>query len=356
MKHILRKKMSSSPILVRSKQTFASKNKMTSIPSEEIPTVSLLYRFKKLVPADKYPDDKVPVASQSFNDRVGVIRGDITKLQVDAIVNAANNSLLGGGGVDGAIHRAAGKKLLKECYELNGCETGSAKITGGYDLPSKRVIHAVGPIYDSRDHEESEEKLRSCYTTALKLAVENDCKTIAFSALSTGVYGYPSNAAAPVAIKAVKDFLEGADGDKLEKVVFTTFVQKDVDAYDRWLPWVCFFLCLVHSLTYLRRFFPPTEPVTEQVKDEMPAADENARGEDDWEEVQAGESAENGVVTDSQDASEQQAGGNEAGELGGPRTEGTKGTDSPEVVLPDVPTSEQVGEGPSPKRQKGNEE
>jgi O-acetyl-ADP-ribose deacetylase (regulator of RNase III) len=209
---------------------------MTSIPSEEIPTVSLLYRLKKLVPADKYLDDKEPVASQSFNDRVGIIRGDITKLAVDAIVNAANNSLLGGGGVDGAIHRAAGKKLLKECYELNGCDTGSAKITGGYDLPSKRVIHAVGPIYDSRDHEESEEKLRSCYTTALKLAVENDCKTIAFSALSTGVYGYPSNAAAPVAIKAVKDFLEGPDGDKLEKVVFTTFVQKDVDAYDRWLP------------------------------------------------------------------------------------------------------------------------
>lgn len=209
---------------------------MTLVPVSEIPTVSLLYHLRKLDPANKYPNDEIPKASQSFNDRIGLVRGDITKLQVDAIVNAANNSLLGGGGVDGAIHRAAGRGLLKECRTLDGCDTGSAKITGAYELPCKKVIHAVGPVYNPSYKEESEEDLRGCYTTSLELAVKNDCKSIAFSALSTGIYGYPSNAAAPVAIKAVKDFLESADGDKLEKVIFCTFVQKDVDAYDRWLP------------------------------------------------------------------------------------------------------------------------
>lgn len=209
---------------------------MTIIPAAEIPTVSLLYRLKKLTPATFDADTEAPKPSQSFNDRIGLIRGDITKLEVDAIVNAANNSLLGGGGVDGAIHRAAGPDLLKECRKLDGCETGSAKITGAYELPSKKVIHAVGPVYNSSFKEESEEDLAGCYTTSLQLAVQNACKTIAFSALSTGVYGYPSHDAAPVAIKAVKDFLEGDDGDKLDKVIFTTFVPKDVDAYNHWLP------------------------------------------------------------------------------------------------------------------------
>jgi O-acetyl-ADP-ribose deacetylase (regulator of RNase III) len=211
---------------------------MSNIPVSEIPTISLLYHLKKLVPATIDPEasEVAPPSSQSFNDRIGLIRGDITKLEVDAIVNAANNSLLGGGGVDGAIHRAAGPDLYDECSTLDGCETGSAKITNAYKLPSKKVIHAVGPVYNSRFVEESEEDLAGCYTTSLQLAVENDCKSIAFSALSTGVYRYPSDDAAPVAIKAVKEFLEGDNGDKLEKVIFCTFVPKDVNAYNKWLP------------------------------------------------------------------------------------------------------------------------
>lgn len=209
---------------------------MTVTKVTEIPTVSLLYHTKKLLPAATGPETVTPQPSQSFNDRIGLIRGDITNLEVDAIVNAANNSLLGGGGVDGAIHRGAGPDLLRECRTLGGCETGSAKITGAYELPCKKVIHSVGPIYDIDSVEECEQNLAGCYTTSLELAVENGCKTIAFSALSTGVYGYPSNDAAPVAIRAVKEFLEGKDGDKLDMVIFCTFSPKDVDAYHLWLP------------------------------------------------------------------------------------------------------------------------
>jgi O-acetyl-ADP-ribose deacetylase (regulator of RNase III) len=203
-----------------------------------IPTISLLYRLKRLVPVELKPEDdlKLPEPSQSFSDRIGIIRGDITKLKVDAIVNAANKSLLGGGGVDGAIHRAAGPELWEECRTLGGCETGSAKITDAYELPCKKVIHAVGPIYDWEEKEESAKLLAGCYTTSLKLAVENECKSIAFSALSTGIYGYPSLAAASVAINAVKEFLEGEDGDKLDKVAFCTFEMKDVIAYDKRIP------------------------------------------------------------------------------------------------------------------------
>lgn len=209
---------------------------MSTVSASQIPSVSLLYKTKKLTPPTLKPAEATPAPSQSLNDRIGLIRGDITTLAVDAIVNAANNSLLGGGGVDGAIHRAAGRGLLNECRKLGGCDTGSAKITDAYELPCKKVIHAVGPIYYENDVEQSEAHLAGCYTTSLKLAVENECKSIAFSALSTGVYRYPSDDAAPVAIQAVKEFLEGEDGDKLEKVIFCTFVPKDVTAYDDWLP------------------------------------------------------------------------------------------------------------------------
>ncbi len=219
--------------------------KMSSNVDDGIPTISLLYRLKKLLAADA-ESQKLPEASQSLNYKIGIIRGDITKLHVDAIVNAANNRLLGGGGVDGAIHRAAGPGLLNECRKLGGCETGSAKITGAYELPCKKVIHAVGPIYDPWQKEESAELLAGCYITSLKLAVENECKSIAFSCLSTGIYGYPSLAAASVAIKAVRGFLEGESGDQLDKVVFCTFEMKDVDAYNKFIPYVPN-ICLIYD-------------------------------------------------------------------------------------------------------------
>lgn len=154
--------------------------------------------------------------------------GDITKLKVDAIVNAANSSLLGGGGVDGAIHRAAGPGLLNECRGLNGCRTGEAKITKGYNLPAKYVIHTVGPIYSGAESDETD--LYNCYYNSLSLAKENDVHSIAFPGISTGVYGYPKEAAAKTALNAITTWLsENPEYDL--KITIVNFSEHDYEVY-----------------------------------------------------------------------------------------------------------------------------
>ncbi|KAF2678723.1 macro domain-like protein [Lentithecium fluviatile CBS 122367] len=207
-----------------------------AVPLSEIPTLSLLYKLNR-IPPDEDADEPQHQPNATYNDRVSVIRQDITTLEVDAIVNAANGSLLGGGGVDGAIHRAAGPELYDECVTLDGCETGSAKITDGYQLPAKKVIHAVGPIYWKTKREGQHTALLSgCYRTSLELAVENGLRSIAFSALSTGMYGYPSGEASEVALETVRKFLEEGKGDEMERIIFCNFMPKDEDAYFENIP------------------------------------------------------------------------------------------------------------------------
>lgn len=158
--------------------------------------------------------------------KIEVVEGDITKLKVDAIVNAANCSLLGGGGVDGAIHRAAGRELVEACRVFGGCKTGEARITPGFKLPAKFVIHTPGPIY--RDGLHGEPKLlRSCYENSMKLAEENGCETVAFSAISTGVYGYPKKAATEIAVKTVREY----PAQNVKKVIFCCFGEEMLKIY-----------------------------------------------------------------------------------------------------------------------------
>ncbi|MBO0696428.1 MAG: O-acetyl-ADP-ribose deacetylase [Verrucomicrobia bacterium] len=165
---------------------------------------------------------------KNADSKIELVRGDITKLDVDAIVNAANSTLLGGGGVDGAIHRAAGPELLAECRTLGGCRPGEARITRGYRLPARFVIHTVGPVWRGGKRGEPE-ILANCYGSSLHLAVENGIKTIAFPAISCGAYGYPIPDAARIAVKTVRDFL--ATADKIDKVIFALWDEEIYDAY-----------------------------------------------------------------------------------------------------------------------------
>lgn len=165
-------------------------------------------------------------------DRITVKQGDITKLAVDAIVNAANKTLLGGGGVDGAIHRAAGPQLLAECKSLGGCPTGEARITGGYDLPARYVIHTVGPVYSGKPADET--LLAACYQNSLNLAAKHAIRSIAFPAISCGVYGYPMEKACKVAVKTCVAFLAGTAAFP-ETVSFVLFSPEDARLYNAYI-------------------------------------------------------------------------------------------------------------------------
>lgn len=171
--------------------------------------------------------EKTDNVDEDIAKKVSIWQGDITSLEIDAIVNAANSSLLGGGGVDGAIHRAAGPSLKKECATLGGCKVGEAKITGGYMLPAKYVIHTVGPQGEKPD------KLRECYENSLTLAKENHLRSIAFPCISTGIYGYPQRPAAKVALSTVKKFLQ--ENKDIDKVIFCLFLKTDKDIYEELL-------------------------------------------------------------------------------------------------------------------------
>lgn len=202
------------------------------------------YRTSSSVPLDDIPvwtpaagDSGQPryKRNEKLDQKISLYSGDITKLEIDAIVNAANKTLLGGGGVDGAIHRAAGPMLKKECASLHGCETGEAKITCGYGLPAKYVIHTVGPIAQGGVGEVEKKALRSCYRNSLAAATKNAARTVAFPCISTGIYGYPPEQAVHEALATVREYLD-EHHDKLDRVIFCVFLPTDKELYLQNLP------------------------------------------------------------------------------------------------------------------------
>ncbi|XP_077588786.1 ADP-ribose glycohydrolase MACROD1 [Stigmatopora nigra] len=199
-----------------------------SIKLENIPV------WNPIEVSDRFEGSHYP-KSGNVDGKISVFSGDITRLEVDAVVNAANRTLLGGGGVDGAIHRAAGPLLKEECASLGGCRTGDAKVTCGYGLPAKYVIHTVGPIARGRVGEAEKIALRSCYVNSLRNAVEIDARSMAFPCISTGIYGYPPDLAVHEALATIRDFLEQRH-HQLDRVVFCVFLPKDLDLYLENLP------------------------------------------------------------------------------------------------------------------------
>lgn len=163
-----------------------------------------------------------------LHEKIEIIQGDITRLEVDAIVNAANQSLLGGGGVDGAIHKSAGPELLEECRTLGGCPTGEARITAGYNLPAHYVIHTVGPVWQGGSQNE-DNLLAACYRNSMQLAIEHQLRSIAFPSISTGIYGFPIARASRIALRIIHDIVNNEES--APRVVITCFSEKDLDVY-----------------------------------------------------------------------------------------------------------------------------
>ncbi|XP_069351946.1 ADP-ribose glycohydrolase MACROD2 isoform X4 [Eulemur rufifrons] len=181
---------------------------------------------------DEEDTQETSEVKKSLSEKVSLYRGDITLLEVDAIVNAANASLLGGGGVDGCIHRAAGPCLLAECRNLNGCDTGHAKITCGYDLPAKYVIHTVGPIARGHINSSHKEDLANCYKSSLKLVKENNIQSVAFPCISTGIYGFPNEPAAAIALSTIKEWL-AKNHHEVDRIIFCVFLEVDFKIYKK---------------------------------------------------------------------------------------------------------------------------
>lgn len=184
-----------------------------AVTLSSIPTIGEIYNAGVLKSAQTIRHSP----SASLLQKISLYQGDICNLELDAIVNAANRTLLGGGGVDGAIHAAAGRQLLQECRTLNGCETGQSKITRGYNLPARHVVHAVGPVYSFSDVKTISEQLASCYRTSLQLAAEHSLKHIAFPAISTGIYGYPIEDATHIALGEIRRFCDSENSNKVDR-------------------------------------------------------------------------------------------------------------------------------------------
>ncbi|XP_075781755.1 ADP-ribose glycohydrolase MACROD2 isoform X2 [Pelodiscus sinensis] len=200
------------------------------VPLKDIPT--WMEEIKSKNQSDDENTKEALQLKKSLSEKVSLYRGDITLLEIDAIVNAANSSLLGGGGVDGCIHRAAGPCLLAECRNLTGCPTGQAKITCGYDLPAKYVIHTVGPIARGHISDTHKEDLASCYKSSLKLAKENNIRSIAFPCISTGIYGFPNEPAAVIALTTVKEWLN-KNHNEMDRVIFCVFLEVDYKIFKK---------------------------------------------------------------------------------------------------------------------------
>ncbi|XP_006817608.2 ADP-ribose glycohydrolase MACROD1-like [Saccoglossus kowalevskii] len=210
------------------RKLYACRNDYVTL--DQVPTWTE-YKNKHISRIERIVKKEKPLfcVNETLNEKVSIWRGDITTLEIDAIGNAANSSLMGGGGVDGCIHRSAGPTLKKECATFNGCKTGDAKITSGYKLPAKYVIHTVGPMG------EDENKLESCYKTSLNILKKHSLRTLAMPCVSTGIYGYPNDKAGSVVLATVRNWLD-VHGDSVDRIIFCLFLQEDVRIYESLLP------------------------------------------------------------------------------------------------------------------------